>query len=230
MREQVGSEGGLTVPAGLASVTFSGPDGGAVERLIDDREVIPFGAGGECGVRFGHAPVRDRSVPGIAGRFLAIGSRVMVECAESPGYRALEMLVPGEAPRLVPLGEAWSPRAREFAVVVAGAGNSSWRLDLTVRRRTVPRGTSPEPTGLEPVELDPAELEVLAAYAAPLNRGQLEPATHRQVAATLHMDYNTVRAKLYRIGRRFFAAELPMPEVSDKRVAVVECARIHGLL
>lgn len=85
MREQVGSDGGLAVPPGLASVTFPGPDGGAVERLIDDCEVVAFGAGGECGVRFGHAPVRDRSVPGIAGRFLAIGARLMVECAESPG-------------------------------------------------------------------------------------------------------------------------------------------------
>jgi hypothetical protein len=222
--------GGLAVPPGLASVIYPGPDGGVVERLIDDGEIVAFGAAGECGVRFGHAPVRDRAVPGIAGRLLTIGTRLIVECAERPGYRALELLVPGEATRYVPLGEAWSPRPREFTVVVAGGNASGWRMDVTVRRRAVPRGVCSVPTGLEPLQLAPADLELLTAYAAPLRRGHLEPATHRQVAAALHMDYNTARAKLYQIGRRFFAAELPMPDVSDKRIAVVECARLHGLL
>lgn len=222
--------GGLAVPPGLASVVYPGPDGGAVETLVDEGEVVTFGASSECGVRFGHAPVRDRAVPGVAGRLLAIGTRLMIECAEKPGYRALELLIPGEATRYVPLGEAWSPRPREFAVLVAGGQSRAWRLDVTVRRRAVPKGISSVPTDLEPLHLAPAERELLAAYAAPLQRGQLEPATHRRVAEQLHMDYNTARARLYQIGRRFFAAELPMPDVGDKRVAVVECARIHGLL
>lgn len=218
---------GFVVPPGLATVTFPGPDGGTIERTIDDGEVVPFGASGECGIRFGHAPVRDRAVPGIAGRFLAAGSRLVVECAERPGYRALEVVIPGRAGRLIPLGEAWSPRDRRFAVLVGGSQPTRWRMDVVARRQTVPRGRCAEPTGLERVELDDADLELLTAYAG---RNQLEPATHREVGQRLHMDYNTARNKLYRLWSLFFAAELPMPDVQDKRIAVVECARIHGLL
>jgi hypothetical protein len=39
-----------------------------------------------------------------------------------------------------------------------------------------------------------------------------------------------VREILYEIWARMFAQQVPMPDVSDKRVAVVEATRVHGLL
>jgi hypothetical protein len=220
----------MAVPPGLARITYPGPDGSAIDTTMDDGAIVAFGASRECGVRLGYAPVRDARVPGIAGRLLTIGSRLIVECAESDGYRALEVRVPHEPTRLVPLGEAFSPRRREFSIFLPGSRSTMWRLDVTVRRRAIARGTATEPTGLPPVRLADADRALLACYAAPLRRGLLEPATHTQVADALNVDYNTARNRLYEIDRKFFAAELPMPEVSDRRIAVVECARAHGLL
>jgi hypothetical protein len=50
------------------------------------------------------------------------------------------------------------------------------------------------------------------------------------VAAALNYHPNTVREVLYEIWALMFAEQIPMPDVSDKRVAVVEAARVHGML
>jgi hypothetical protein len=53
---------------------------------------------------------------------------------------------------------------------------------------------------------------------------------HREVAAALNYHPKTVRKILYEIWALMFAHEVPMPDVSDKRVAVAETARVHGQL
>lgn len=220
----------LSVQPGLAHVAYTGPTGGPVGTTLEEGDVATFGASGECDIRFGYAPVRDRSVPGVAGRLLAIASRVIVECAETSGYRALEVRAPGEPAHLVPLGEAFSPRSRDFFILLPGSSSRCWRMDVAVRRRSIPRGQAPERTGLDPVDLTAKERLLLQHYAAPLSCGQVEPATHREVSTAMGIDYNTARARLYTIAGKFFAAELPIPDVTDKRVAVIECARVHRLL
>jgi hypothetical protein len=71
---------------------------------------------------------------------------------------------------------------------------------------------------------------VVAAYMEPLRHGRLEPATHREVAAALSYHPNSAREALYEVWARMFAAGIPMPDVAEKRVAVVEAVRLHRLL
>jgi hypothetical protein len=63
-----------------------------------------------------------------------------------------------------------------------------------------------------------------------LQRGRLEPATHTEAAARLSYHPNSVREALYDVWSRMFAAGIPIPDISDKRIAVVEAIRINGLL
>jgi hypothetical protein len=80
------------------------------------------------------------------------------------------------------------------------------------------------------VVFTPMQRRVLRAYVEPMRRGRLEPATHREVAEALSYHQNSAREALYEAWARLFAAGVPMPDVSDKRVAVAEAIRLHRLL
>ena len=213
-----------------AVVTYQAPHGTDV-TTIRDGESVRFGRGIECEIRFGYAPVSDEGIPRVAGTLLAANRRIFVESADQPGHRTLEIRSLSGTTQ-IPAGEGFSPRDNHFDLFVRGE-TSPWKLTVRVR-------TSPEPVTIEPssdpptkrlsLELSEKQYAVLAAYCEPPNRGRSEPATHKEVAAALNYHPNTVREILYEIWALMFELQVPMPDVSDKRIAVVESARLHGLL
>src|SRR6478672_101043 len=185
-----------------AAVIYPAPHG-SESFLLRDGDVVDFGRGVDCPIRFAYAPIRP----------------------------AIEIAVPGSPAVPVALGEAHSPRAPRFAVHVRGT-NQIWKLVVTVRAdgpalRREPVGP---PTRTYVLELTPMQRKVVEAYLEPLQRGRLEPATHKEAAARLSYHPNSVREALYDVWSRMFAAGIPIPDISDKRIAVVEAVRIHGLL
>jgi hypothetical protein len=90
--------------------------------------------------------------------------------------------------------------------------------------------TTDPPTSHYALDLTDLQRTVLDTYFQPLRQGRIEPATHREVAVKLSYHPNTVREALYEIWTLMFQQGVPMPDISDKRVAVVEAARVHGIL
>jgi hypothetical protein len=212
-----------------AVVTYPAPHGVEAERLrIGD--YVAFGRGAECRLRFAHAPQPDRNVPRVAGHLVVSEGRVFVESSGTVGHRALEVRSSGGSVRL-PIGEGHSPREPQFQIIVPGSVQA-WTLAVTVQQGMTHRGASMDdpPTRRYVLDLTVTQQRVLAAYCAPLTRGRAEPATHKEVAAALSYHPNTVREVLYEIWAKMFEQGIPMPEVTDKRSAVVEATRIHGLL
>lgn len=213
-----------------AVVTFPAPHG--VDAVtLSDGGMVAFGRSADCQARFGYAPVPDEDVPRVAGRLLAAGERVFVESAAQPGHRALEVRNPQGAVVQIPHGEGFSPREGRFDVLVRGK-SQLWRLGVTVRQphERSRFGPTDPPTNRFDLGLSDLQHRVLATYSEPLASGRMEPATHKEVASALNYHPNTVREILYEIWALMFAHEVPMPDVSDKRIAVVEAARVHGLL
>jgi hypothetical protein len=214
-----------------AVITYPAPHGAEALRLHDD-QTVAFGRSEECEVRFAYAPVADRGVPRVAGSLAVVNGRVFVESAGEQGlHRALTIRTDAGTTRQLAVGDGASPRERRFEIYVHG-DSGPWRIGVAARARP-PRSSSPEgpdpPTHHHAVTLTDLQQRVLDAYAEPIRRGRLEPATHRQVAAALSYHQNTVREVLYDIWALLFAEQIPMPDVDDKRVAVVEAARLHGL-
>jgi hypothetical protein len=214
----------------LAVVTYHAPHG-MDARTLRQGDVVAFGRGAECDVRFGYAPRTDRSVPRVAGHIVVMNGRVFVESSPTVGHRAIEVRSPGRTVQ-IPIGEGYSPRERKFEVVVRGSPEP-WPLAVTVRSDAVLQGRSDDtdpPTATYSLGLTELQQAVLGAYFEPIRNGKLEPATHRTVAARLNYHPNTVREALYGIWTAMFEQGVPMPDISDKRIAVVEAARIHGLV
>jgi len=214
-----------------AVVTYPAPHG--TEALtLSEGDSVSFGRSADCQVRFGYAPIPDDGVPRVAGRLLAAGQRVFVESTAQPGHRALELRGANGTSAQIPHGEGFSPRESQFEILVRG-GTAVWKLGVTVRvpldRSDGDRSCDP-PTNRFDLGLTDLQQAVLDAYCEPLTRGRVEPATHRDVASALNYHPNTVREILYEIWALMFAQQVPMPDVADKRVAVVEAARVHGLL
>jgi len=222
--------GGGNLGRAAAVVNFPAPHGMEAVTLFPG-ETVPFGRGAECRLRFGYAPQPDRDVPRLAGRLVVSADRVFVENTGSPGHRAIEVRSAHRSVQIA-VGEGHSPREGRFDVVIPGS-IQSWSLAVTLRPPAVasqgPSGDDP-PTRRFALHLTGTEQKVLTAYCAPLNEGRLEPATHREVATALNYHPNTVRECLYEIWAKMFELGIPMPEISDKRNAVVEATRIHGLL
>jgi hypothetical protein len=214
-----------------AVVTYPAPQG--TEALtLRDGDVVLFGRGGECPVRFGYAPTPDQGVPRVAGSLIAVNRRVFVESASELGHRALTIRASSGAMVQLPVGEGHSPRDSRFEIIVHGE-TAPWRLGVTVRETDDVAPVRPGgdlPTKRHQLELTDIQRSVLAAYFEPITKGRLEPATHKEVAAALSYHPNTVREVLYDIWAEMFAQQMPMPDVSDKRIAVIEAARVHGLL
>jgi hypothetical protein len=223
--------GGQEAKVERAVVTYLAPHG--TEALtICDGDVVSFGRGAECQIRFAYAPVPDEGVPRVAGSLLAANRRIFVESAARPGHRALELRTGSGTAVQIPVGEGRSPREDQFDVFVHGTG-AMWKLSVTVRASLWPltsATTTDPPTRRHELALTGLQRAVLMAYSEPIARGRPEPATHKEVAAALNYHPNTVREVLYEIWALMFAEQIPMPDVSDKRVAVVEAARVHGML
>lgn len=214
----------------VAVVTYTAPHGADAVTLCDGGSAR-FGRGSECEIRFGYAPTPDEGVPRVAGSLLAANRRIFVESAAQPGHRALELQT-SEGITQISAGEGISPRDSQFSIFVRGE-NSPWKMTVSVRppvESLTEQHPDDPPTKKFSLNLSELQYAVLTAYCEPPGRGRSEPATHKEVAATLNYHPNTVREILYEVWARMFAEQVPMPDVSDKRVAVVEAARVHGLL
>lgn len=214
-----------------AVVTYHAPHG--MESLVlKDGDSAEFGRGVDCQIRFGYAPQPDQGVPRLAGRLLVMNHRVFVESCGQIGHRAIEIKTPSGTTSQIAHGEGFSPRENRFDVLVVGE-TELWRLAVNVRPWTEASGNvvgMDPPTKHYELALSDLQRSVLEAYFEPIRRGRLEPATHKEVAAALNYHPNTVREALYEIWALMFEQDMPMPDVSDKRIAVVEAARVHGLI
>jgi hypothetical protein len=214
-----------------AMVTYQSPHG--LDAItLHDGDVASFGRGSECQVRFAFAPQPDEGVPRLAGRLLVMSERVFIESLGQVGHRALEVRTGVGSSVQIPIGEGFSPKENKFDVLVRGHSNT-WKLGITVRpsvNSSSVLGQSDPPTRRYELPLSDFQFAVLRAYYEPIANGRIEPATHKDVAAALNYHPNTVREALYEIWALMFEQGVPMPDVTDKRIAVVEAARIHGLL
>jgi hypothetical protein len=168
----------------------------------------------------------------VAGYFIVANHRVFIESSSTVGHRALEVRTHGGATRQIPIGEGYSPNENRFEVFVRGA-QAPWKLGVTVR---LPMSKKRRADGVDPpttqfmLKLTGVQRSVLEAYYEPIRRGRVEPATHKEVAAKLHRHQNTVRETLYEIWTLMFELDIPMLDTGEKVIAVVEAARVHGLL
>lgn len=211
-------------------MTFEAPHGVDSVVLLDS-DIAEFGRAGTCRVRFGYAPIADLGVPRVAGRLVVAGGRVFVEALEAAGRSAMEISAPGRPPVMLGAGDGFAPSESAFRVTIHGA-NRSWPLDVAVRSgaRSLSAASTDEPTTTHQLPLSDAQRRIIEAYIEPVRRGRLEPATHREVAEALGCHQNSAREVLYSVWSALFAAGVPMPDVADKRVAVVEAIRLHRLL
>lgn len=217
------------------------PDSDRSDVTLHDGDVLAFGRGVDCAVRFGHAPVQDREVGRRCGWLVVANGRVVVQAADevlaatgrtsSEGFRPIVV-----APRLGPArtlepGEMWAPADEIFTVQIAG--RNPWELDVVNFRDIGTSGTtdgSDRPTVKPRVELTEELWQVLRAYGGPMQRGGRFPATHEEVARLINWNKMTARRRLERIYDEFYLRRIDMPDVSDMRIKVVEGALTHGLL
>ncbi|KJF16838.1 hypothetical protein [Acidithrix ferrooxidans] len=212
-----------------AGVIFQAPHGvDSVTIYAGSR--VAFGRSSECQIRFGYAPLPDRTVPRVAGHLFVSDRRIYIEANDEQGNRALVVRT-GAIERQVPIGEGFSPREPKFDVIIHGT-NAPWVLNVAGRfsypsKADVP--SSDPPTQRFKLELSEIQVRVLTEYYRPISRGRLEPATHSEVGAILNRHPNTVREILYSIWLRMFELDIPLPDIADKRVAVVEAIRVHAI-
>ena len=73
-------------------MTYPAPHG-TESFLLRDGDVVGFGRGVECPIRFGYAPIQDDVVPRLAGQLVVANQRVFVEGVDAPGRPAIEIAV-----------------------------------------------------------------------------------------------------------------------------------------
>lgn len=214
----------------LAVVTYPAPHGQEAAQLLGG-EALSFGRGSECEVRFGYAPEPDRDVPRVAGRLIGMEDRVFIQSAATVGHRALEVQSTSGTTSIA-IGQGLSPRETLFSILVRGTVNV-WTLEVAVRSGDpVDWHTNPNdpPTSHYSLDLTDQQMQVVLAYAQPYQEGRQEPATHAEVASRLSYHPNTVREIIYGVWKLMFEQGIPMPDVDNKPTAVVESARLHGLI
>jgi hypothetical protein len=86
------------------------------------------------------------------------------------------------------------------------------------------------PTSHHALELTALQPQSQEAHFQPLRQGRLEPATQQTACHQRQLSPNTVREAHWEIWTLMFEQSMRMPDTSDNRVAVVEAARVHGLL
>jgi hypothetical protein len=222
---------------GRAVVTFSAPH--SYESIVlADGDVAEFGRGRRCEVRFAYGPMADYGVPRVAGCLVVANRRVFVEVTDAAGRPSIEVVTPGRPPELIAVGDGFSPAERAFQVLVPGT-SQKWSLDVRVRRDPPPAETEPLATADDPalgpnstynIWFTETQRRVLDAYREPLARGRKEPATHAEAARALSLHPNTARNVIYDIWALLFAEGVPLPDIAEKRIAVIEAIRLHRLL
>jgi hypothetical protein len=213
----------------VAAVNFPSLKG-TLELQIFEGDIVSFGRGGSCQIRFGHAPTLDSSIPRVAGTLAAINSRIVVNSPSHVGHRALEVH-DGMKKFQIPIGQGVS-LGGNFDVLVRGE-TRNWVLSVSVRQDsddTIRISDEDPSTAHVEIHLTAMQWKVLRAYYEPIRRGGSEPATHQEVAESLGFHSNTVRNKIYEIRDLMYINCLQMPDTNDARVAVLEAARIHGLI
>lgn len=224
-------QGGRTSERGTVRVRLDTDSERTQHRLSDD-DVVAFGRSAECPIRFGHLPVEDRSVPGRVGVFVTANHRIWVQADRSETHvlRPLRIRTAQGETQLAP-GWGLSPADEHFTVIVTG--ERDWELDVTLLAAPLlaaGRGRSDEPTIDPRPQLEEKLWQALEAYAAPVLAGKRLPATHDQVAATIHYSRMETRRRLEAIHDEFYFRRLWMPDVTDTRIKVVEAAIFHNLL
>jgi hypothetical protein len=223
-------------PDAVAAVVFEAPHGTDGYLISSDMgPSVAFGRGGDCPIRFGYAPRLDPRLPRRAGALVLADGLVAVQSSESADHPAIQVRTEGRAPVELREGDLYAPAAVEFVVVARG--REEWPMTVRVRRPSAPgnrvRGGGDDvadpTTERRRLDLSEHERAVLAAYLAPLRAGQLEPATHADVAAALHFSANKVRGDLYDIWAKMVAGGVPVLPYSDRRMAVTQAALHHGL-
>lgn len=214
------------------------PDSDRLSISLFDGDVITFGRGVDCELRFGHAPVIDRSLSRRCGALVVANGRIAVQAAERVSSdcdaatirRPVTVKVDNGPSRPLASGEIWGPNAEIFTVSVCG--ESTWLLDVVNFRDGgfTPLTTGDPPSVMPRVELTDELWQVLRAYAEPMLRGERFPATHEQVAERINWNRMTARRRLERIYDEFYLRRIDMPDVADMRIKVVEAALSHGLL
>jgi hypothetical protein len=214
----------------LGAVVFDAPDGTEAARITAAAgPLVPFGRGGNCTIRFGHAPRPDLRLARRAGTFVITADRIAVESSRQPDHAPLQIRAPGRPPVEISGGEIYAPSGVEFEVVARG--DRLWTMTVRVRRfGPVPTTDTEPPTDRYALELSRHEQDVLAAYVAPQRAGLLEPATHAQVAESLHYSSTKVRFDLYSIWAKLVAAGVPVPDLTDKRLAVGRAVLMNNIL
>ena len=199
--------------------------------LDDEHDEIYFGRSEDCHVRFGHLPVVDQHVAGIAGRVFLCDGRLAVENLSV--QIAFDIKEADEPLETVRPGAIVSPPGSAFELHYTG---STHRHVVRVRglaartpARSAPAGRSVDPTPLLAPGLTDRQWAVLDAYAAPRRAGATVPATHTQVADRLGWSMSLIRLECDAIWRAFLAAGVPMREFPDKRDAIVDAAVRHRL-
>jgi hypothetical protein len=221
----------VNTSAQRAAVSYTAPHGLVVVTMAEG-ETVAFGRGAECSIRFGYAPQTDDQVPRVAGHLSVVHGRVLVESSSTVGHKTIEVRPSDGVVVRIPIGEGYSPRASRFDVMVPGS-SGLWKLTVSVKKTAPPAdcsgGSADPPTNRLQLRFTQAQWCVIEAYLEPVRRGRLEPATHAEVAAKLGKHLNTVRATIYDVWSQMFAEDVPMLDTSDKRIAVVEAIRLHGL-
>jgi hypothetical protein len=213
----------------VARIEYPTPKGSCTLEVFEG-DLLHFGRGPACRIRFAHAPTADQSIPRVAGTLIAANGRLFVDSSSHVGHRALEIHT-GKRKVQIPLGEGMSLTG-DCDVVIRGY-NRNWILHISVHAvSAVVRSDSRDelPTAHVKLELTEMQWMVLRAYYEPIRLGYHEPASHREVATALGFHLNTVRNKIYEIRDLMYVNGLQMPETKDARVAVIEATRIHGLL
>jgi len=213
----------------VAAVTYPAPHGIEAVELFEG-EIVAFGRGSECKIRFGFAPQPDQGLPRVVGKFLTLNQRVFIESSNQLGHRAIEVQTPQKSVQIA-IGEGYGPSEPHFDVIARGS-IGIWRLNISLRNSKTVRMLEDAvdlPTMRPNVELSELQTRVLNAYCEPLRCGRIEPASHRDVGLSLNYSASRVRQVLYEVWSIFFEQGIPMVDVDDKRVAVVEAARVHGL-
>jgi hypothetical protein len=212
-----------------AVVTFDAPHGRDL-LVLHDGEIAEFGRGGSCRIRFAFAPVSDEAVPRVAGRLVIAGDRVFIEATDAARRPSIQVMVKGRPTVMVAVGDGFSPAEPEFQVGVPGS-IAVWCFLVRVRReRHAPAPDGSTATRSYEVQFSDRQRRILGEYVKPLTRGHWEPATHREVGVATGLHPNTCREALYDAWSLLFAAGVPLPDISDKRLAVAEALRLHRLL
>lgn|GEM_PF-1896327 len=205
---------------------------------ILDGEIVPFGRGNPGDpkhIRIGNWPKpADLSVPRTAGYLIAVNQRIIVDCAEPIADRQIvpvPLLIEqaGESDYLMPVGTAFAPAVRRFAVYLQSLKGSLFSIEIAVRPRSFVPLPLGEPSIRQVITLTEEEREVVRRYREPISDGEQAPASHTQVAAALEAHRNTAANRITAVWDKLWDSGVPMHQSTDKATAVIRTLAAHGI-